>query len=114
MLATKWLLFLFMLFAIGATISGVLEMNYAGASSPAWNDLVATWGEVTSSPLGIFTVPALAWEAIVAIWNIFTWNYAFFDGPFAMFRYVVLMPLSAAMALTFVLTGLSIARGGGG
>lgn len=114
MTATKWLVFILMASALMGVFSGIMEMSYTGGGSPVWNDLLSTWGEVSFTPQGIVNFVSLPWEAIKAFWNIFTWNFAFLEGPWSLFRWVILFPLSAALAFTFMLTFVSIIRGGGG
>lgn len=114
MLQTKWLVFFFMAVVIGSTFSGIIEMSYLGenASNATLAPFFATYKAAVTLDIGkVFTL-LLSGDLLNGFFNFFTWNYAFFTGGWALIRYLVLLPLSAAMAVTLVFTVLGLIRGG--
>lgn len=112
MLSIKWFLFLFMAFGLCSLLSGVIS---GGMGEPLpWESLTATYEEVYNFGDFIVKVPALAGDVMGAIWNMFAWNYTFLEGePWIWVKMFVFAPISAAFAVTIMITFIGIARGSG-
>ena len=109
---SSWIIGLWMLFIGGALLSGILELQYLGGSE----SVVGVFNKIMSVPslanMSFFEVTGaiigIVWSWIQAFWDVLWWNYAFFDGSWAIIKWLLLYPLSAAMVVSTV---LAIGRG---
>lgn len=116
MLPIKWVVFFLMAVLIGSTFSGLIEMTYLGqnAENATLAPFFSFYKAASSLDIGGVVTLIFGGELPDAFFNFFTWHYAMFTGGWALFRYLILLPLSAAMAITLGFAILSIIRGGGG
>lgn len=110
MLLTKWLIALAILFLMGSLLSGVIEQQYLGSSQVGvLHGLIAGYQQANfSNPIiGIASIFSIVWNSLKAIWQMFWWNYAFFDGYWVIFKYLGWC-ISLGVVITLV---LSLTRG---
>jgi hypothetical protein len=108
---TKWLIALAILFVVGSLLSGIIEQQYLGSSQVGvLHGLIGGYEQVDfSNPLiGIGSLLSIVWNSFKALWNMFWWNYAFFDGEWVIIKYALFWPISFGMVITLV---LSLTRG---
>jgi len=113
-LATKWLVALMTAFIVLSLLSGIIEQEYLGNSTAGLLSQVITRPEVTevNNPLTfVATFVTQIWQILKVVWQAFTWDYAFFDGYWAIVRYAIFMPISVGMivSLLMALRGVSSA-----
>ena len=83
----KWVFFIISLWTICAIICCVLEDSAVGE------------GEV-STLQSLYSLDVFSTSWYSSLGKIFTWNFNFLTGPWSIFKWVILYPLSAAFALT--------------
>lgn len=99
----KWVIGIWMLYILGSLISGVCEMQYlSGSGSGMANAVFVQMFDVPAlrevnlfSVIGVVVEVGVNW--IQGLINILLWNYAFFDGGAAIFKWVLLYPLSIGL-----------------
>lgn len=106
MLPLKWVVFLFMLFAIGTVISGFCEQAYVSQNGgvAVFAPFTETWATEGSSTIGKLWSVAINPDTYGAFWHMLTWDYAFFTGTWELVRYCLFIPVSAALAFAFIWT----------
>lgn len=104
----KWIIGLLMLFILAAIFSGIMEQTYVGtAEETILERLMSPNFPEFSSPLGAITgFISLTWGWIQALWDVFTWNYAMYQGDWAIVRWVFLLPLSIGLVVSLVLAAV--------
>ena len=107
-MSPKWTIGFCMLFVLGAIFSGIVEMQYLGGGETAViNRLLHPDMPSFSNPLGVVTgFISVVWGYIQALWEIFTWDFAMFQGEWALVRWGLFLCLSAGMVLSLVLVML--------
>lgn len=115
MFSPKWFVGLFMIWMVAAIISTMTEMTWIGENETALFTTIQNL-PIFSGNAGFFDIIATIFslEAWAALGTIFIWDFAMFEGGYAIIRWVVLMPLSLALMVSFAVTILSLVRGGGG
>jgi hypothetical protein len=89
---TSWFIGLLMLFMLMSLVSGIIELQYLGGSQDS---------EAIMERL--FSSPALSWDILFALWDALWFNYAFFTGAWQIVRWVLFMPISAAIAINLMI-----------
>lgn len=81
---------------LGQLISFVVELQTFGAvDQTTWYTLTHPQIAETTSSLGVITgFVNGGWDWLVALGDMLTWNYAFFQGWLQIFRFVILIPLT--------------------
>ena len=102
MSVTKWLIGIFMLFAICTVFSSIIEETYFT------NSHVTTLYDalMSFSAISFANVWTAFWGILVglgqvlqAIWTAFIWNYSFLQGDWQIVRWLICIPMSAGMAI---------------
>ncbi len=102
----KWIIGLSLLFIVGNVLCSVLAMvgplegaPSEGHTATYWLDQCINnfsavgqggWHVITGIALGI-------WSFLMALANMFIWNYSFFEGYWQILRWVVFMPISVGL-----------------
>ena len=112
-MSTKWLIGLLLMWGVMTLISGVLESTTLGENEVGILQGLMTSPTVTSST--DFLGAATSWinygtNFIGNLWDVFWFNYSFFQGQWLIVKYVIFMPISVALAFSI---GLAIVRGVG-
>ncbi len=107
-----WFIGFLMLFVICSIISGIAEQTVIGAGEMTKMQTLMTMPNTTSlSTIGaVFAYIDYSKDVIAVLWDMFWWNYSFLQGEWLYAKYLLFMPISIGMALTFVLA----IRGTGG
>jgi hypothetical protein len=102
MALSKWLIGVFMLFAICTVFSQIIEQTYfTNSHVTTLYDALMTFKAISlANPLGAF------WGIIVglgqvlhAIWTAFIWDYSFLQGSWQIVRWIICIPISAGIAI---------------
>ena len=91
-------------------LSGILEMLYLTPQEAGiLYRLLYGYKEISfSNPLiAVVTLISVAWEYIKTLWDILSWNYAFFDGYWAIVRFFFI-GISVGIVASLI---LSVTRG---
>lgn len=93
-----------MAFGICQYISYIIEMKTYG-SAELTTLYTLTHPQITESTnlVGtLFSYVNAGWDFMITVLNMLTWNYAFFDGWVAIFRYLIFIPISVGMVWAIV------------
>ena len=104
---TKWLIGLAIIFATLTFFAQVMQGTYFPDSQiTTFQTAIQTiQGMDAKNFLGIVTnFFSGCWSFVVAIRNMFTWNYSFFEGGFAIIKWVVLVPATAILFLSLAIS----------
>jgi hypothetical protein len=102
MALSKWLIGVFMLFAICTVFSQIIEQTYfTNSHVTTLYDALMTFKAISlANPLAAF------WGIIVglgqvlhAIWTAFIWDYSFLQGSWQIVRWIICIPMSAGIAI---------------
>jgi hypothetical protein len=102
MALSKWLIGVFMLFAICTVFSQIIEQTYfTNSHVTTLYDALMTFKAISlANPLAAF------WGIIVglgqvlhAIWTAFIWDYSFLQGSWQIVRWLICIPMSAGIAI---------------
>jgi len=104
-MATKWLAGIVFAHVILSVISGIPEGTYFGGSGlgAVWDALTAfktinVWNPVTAIPAILVNLKDLS----IGLFEILTWKFSFFTGPWVIFRWLM-FSISTAVAVSFIL-----------
>lgn len=109
---TSWLIGLVMLFVILTVITGVMEMSYlGGAEASRLQRLMQPDVPAYTNPLGAITAYVTAtWDYIQNLWGIFWFDYPFFQGSWAILRYIFMaVSIGVIVSLVAVIRGVGSA-----
>ena len=97
-----------MLFVFGSIFSGLIELHYLADSDAAvMNRLLHPDMPSFSNPLGVVTgFISVVWGYIQALWTMFTWDFAMFQGEWALVRWGLFLVLSMGIIVSLVLVML--------
>lgn len=108
---TSWLIGMATLFMIGALLSGIMEMVYLGAGG-AQQSVLARMFQIpileNANVLTVgFAVLMMPVNFVVGLFNMLTWNYAFFQGSWSIVKWAVCMPISIGLiaSIVFIIRG---------
>lgn len=104
-----WLIGIGMLFISLSVVSGILEQQYLGRDDAGLlYRLLNSYSEINfGNPLvAIGSMVTGSWQAIGALWGMFWFSYAFFEGTWQIVRFAVFLPISVALAVSLVLAGV--------
>lgn len=104
----KWLISLLIIFVGGTLLSGLLEQQYLGSGETGVIfRLLNNYKEIefTNPLVALGTFVTVAWSYIQTLWAIFWWDYAFFHGSWAIFRYFF-MSISVGIVVSLVLAAV--------
>ena len=106
---TSWVVALWILFVGASLLSGILEMQFLSGTGgqeagvltrlmtiPSLKDL-----DFFSAAIAIVSIP-FTW--LLAFWDMIMWNYAFFTGSWALAKWFLCYPLSAAVVVSIIMT----------
>lgn len=105
-MATKWLIGIIMIYVIGTLVCGVIEMTYLtqGATDTMFGLMTNIKGISFSNPLTALTDLLLdLWYITQLIFSIIIWDFSFFEGEYAIIKYVIFLPLSVSFFVSFIL-----------
>ncbi len=94
-----------MLFVLLTIISGVVEMTTMGDDDVSRIEALMTKPQIeeTSGILGtVVGVVGFAWGYLENLWGILWFDYAFFQGQWIIVKYIIFMPISAAMIIAII------------
>jgi hypothetical protein len=102
---TKWFAFFAIMFLVCSILSGITEATYLGSSESGAIYQLMFWREMSfNDPFSfVFSVPIAGWSFIKALWQLFSWDYSFFDGQLAVFRYMGWC-ISLGLIVTFIMS----------
>lgn len=102
---TSWFIGLFMLFGMLQLISGVIEMTTLGEGEVSTLQALMTAPVVDlSNPISALTsVMSVGWDYLGNLWDVFWFNYSFFQGQWLLVKYIVFIPISIAMIISLVM-----------
>ena len=100
---TKWLWGLGIIFVVGTIISNILEYinPYEGVTT-IWT-AYSSWQAFFDSATWSNAVTGIG-DTLVAIWNMFIWNYSFFEGTWELVRWIICLPLSVALFVPLLIS----------
>ena len=91
----KWTISFFFVFVAFTVLSGMEEAQFATGMTKLETLFNISWS--------IF-LPWNAWNYLVNVWEMFSFQYAFLDGmPWILFRYCVCWPISAGMIVSLII-----------
>jgi uncharacterized membrane protein YedE/YeeE len=99
---TKWLIGTFMLFAICTMFSQIIEGTYFADShvTTLYDALMSFKAISFANPLtAIWGILVGLGQVLHAIWTAFIWDYSFLQGGYQLLRWLVLIPMSAGIAI---------------
>jgi hypothetical protein len=101
----KWLMGVVILYLILAVWSGILEGSYLTSNQTSvLDDLMSPEQLSYSNPVAaISSVFVIAGKTIHALWTILVWDFAQFNGDFAVFR-LPLIALSIGIIIAIVIS----------
>ena len=104
----KWLMGIVLASLIFSVWSGVIEGTYVSANTTTtlnslMNLQVLTWADPANIAISSFVVGS---TIIGALWKMFWWDYAQFNGDLIIFRYIGIA-VSIGIAFTIALTIIS-------
>lgn len=97
------------LFIACSLLSGLLEWQYLGTSQAGvFYRLLTDYKEIefTNPLVAVGTFVSVGWEYIKTIWAMFWWDYAFFDGYWAILKYAIFYPISIGLIVSLVLSAI--------
>lgn len=112
----KWMIFTVMSWVSLAILGGIIEKVYLGARGE-----VGVLNKLANLP--VFTgglTPASIFRTVFnpefwqALGTMLIFDFAMFQGTWAIFNYIFFLPISIAMVVTFTVVAVSLIRGGGG
>lgn len=108
-MSPKWIIGLATLFIAGTVLSGLLELQYLGsAEAGLFYRLTHNYEaiEFTNPLVALGTFATVAWAYIGDIWTMFIWDYAFFEGSWSIFRYLIFWPISIGLIVSLILAAI--------
>jgi len=93
----------------GTLLSGLLEQQYLGsAEAGVFYRLLTGYKEIefTNPLVAVGTFVSVGWEYVKAIWTMFWWNYAFFEGTWGIVKYAIFWPISIGLIVSLVLAAV--------
>jgi len=104
---TSWIIGLWVLFIGGSLISGITEMQFLSGST----NEVAVFNRLMTQPVladaNVFTIVGAVVKMTInwffAFWDMLLWNYAFLTGGWAIFKWIVLYPISAGFIASIIM-----------
>lgn len=85
---TSWTVAILMLFFFGTAISMTLEKLYAGTGIADIFFVLMRPDFTAGGGIPIIGFFIVVWEWIQALWSVFWWDYSFFVGVWAIFKYL--------------------------
>jgi len=108
----KWIVFFVALWGFGAIFSGLIENVFLGGTTESVFETLMSFNITKDATIfGVFTIPVPNAEWVKALGKMFVWDFAVFEGDYAIFRHLMLVPISIGMGVTFAITLMQIARG---
>jgi len=108
---TAWIVGLAMAYVILTVISGIDEGTYFGGTGVAtiWSGFTALEVVDFTNPLSVvFGVLVALKDLLIGMFEIMTWKFSFFVGPFVIFRFILgAISLGVMVGLIFALRGSS-------
>ena len=101
-----WIIGLASAFVIMQIIAGVCEMGYVGSGE------VGLFQQLMQPNIPDVKIPvigqiaaffSITWDYIVVLWNMFWFNYPFFQGTWSIVRYIFFVPVSVGVVVSLVL-----------
>ena len=90
----KWTIGFIFLFVIFTVLSGIVEAEFATGMTKLETLFKISWS--------IF-LPWNAWNYLVNLWEMFSFQYAFLDGmPYSLARYLLFWPISAGLVVSLI------------
>ena len=109
MLSTKWVVFFIMAFMLCSIFSGFIEGAYLGQNggSGVLSPIFQMWTTSSSSAIGKITTLAVSPTLYNTFWNMFSWDYAMYNGIYAILK-IPLLCISAGFAYSLLITLLAV------
>lgn len=103
--STKWIIGLFMLFAICTIFSNIIEETYYTSSNiTTMYDAMMSFKAVSfANPITfIWGILVGLGQVMTALYNALIWNYSFLQGDWQLIRWLVCIPISVGIAIGFI------------
>ncbi len=106
MLPAKYIAFFSFVWITGALMGAILEEAFIGAHEATAFKQITSWQELTEhQSWGVFSIVAAPLNFFKGLFNVLTFNFQFIQGSdWDLFRYMVLMPLSALAVYGLIMT----------
>ena len=108
---TAWIVGMAMLYVILCVVSGIDEGTYFGGTGVAtiWKGFTSLQViEFTNVAAGVWGVLVALKDLVVGLFEILTWQFSFFTGPLAIFRFILgAISLGIMTSLILALRGTS-------
>lgn len=101
-----WIIGFVMAFVIMSVIASICEMNTisAGDMTKLQQLLQPDFPDYKIPIIGqVAGFISVAWDYIKILWSMFWFDYPFFEGAWALARYILFIPISIGMVVTLVL-----------
>jgi len=102
MALSKWLIGVFMLFAICTVFSQIIEETYFMDShvTTLYDALMSFKAVSFANPLtAVWGILVGLGQVLVSIWTAFIWDYSFLQGSWQIVRWLICIPMSAGIAI---------------
>ena len=102
----KWVIGIVAAAVIFGIVGGICEMSYIG------EDEVSKLQRLLQPDFPDYKIPILgqiaafvtvAWDYVQVLWEMFWWDYPFFEGSWSLVRYMFFIPLSIGAVVSLVL-----------
>lgn len=109
----SWTIGLVMAFVVLTLISGICEVTYMGSDETNRIQMLLqpTIPAHSSFISGLVAYVTAGWDYIINLWGMFWFDYAFFTGGYAIFRYIFFLPISIGLILSIILSALPGSKG---
>ena len=107
-MSTKWLIGFIMLFVICTISSLLIEAQQFGDSQTSHlyillsPDIPSFWNPIGAA-IAYVTV---AWNYLQALWDMFWFDYSFFEGSWQLVRFIVFVPISVGLVVSLILAAI--------
>jgi len=102
----NWVIGLIAAFVVFTVIACICEMRYIGEGdvSKLQQLLQPDFPDYKIPILGqIAAFVTVAWDYVQVLWDMFWWDYPFFEGSWSLVRYILFIPLSIGAVVALVL-----------
>jgi hypothetical protein len=108
----KWIIGLVAIWIVGALFSGIGEgIGVHPDEESAISILMNSSAYEMTDVFGVISLPVPNTEWLSAFAQIFTWDFAMFEGSYAIVRWIILVPISIGILIMLSLTVIQIIRG---
>lgn len=112
-MAPKWMGLLVFVWAIGALVGGILEGIVVGENETTVLNQIMYWKQARSeeswNAIDIIMTPI---NFLSGIFRLLTFDFAFFQGPWELVRYICLSPIIATIVFGLILIFFSVLQRG--